>query len=57
MIKEKGHISMGTAALLSGLTLFLPTAPYAELYVFPKLVIPGDAAKIEKGLPDFVKFN
>ena len=25
---------MGTAALIRGLTLFIPAAPYAEFYVF-----------------------
>ena len=44
MMNEKGGISMGTAALIAGLPLFLPTAPYAELYVFEKLIIYNDAA-------------
>ena len=50
MMKEKGSISLGTAALITGLTLFLPTAPYAEFYVFKKLITTNDAAQITKNL-------
>ncbi len=50
MIKEKGSISIGTAALITGLTLFVPTAPYAEFYVFKKLIISNDAAQTTKNL-------
>lgn len=50
MIKEKGSISMGTAALISGLMLFLPAAPYGEFYVFGKLIIYNDAAKTTENL-------
>jgi len=50
VIKEKGSISMGTAALITGLTLFLPTAPYAEFYVFKKLIISDDAAQTAQNL-------
>lgn len=39
MFKEKIHISVGTAALIAGLMIFLPAAPYAEFYVFKKLLI------------------
>ena len=42
MIKEYREISLGTAALISGLTLFVPTAPYAEFYVFGKLIVYND---------------
>ncbi|MDZ7650367.1 MAG: DUF4386 family protein [Cytophagales bacterium] len=55
MIKEKGSISMGTAALITGLTLFVPTAPYAEFYVFKKLIISNDAAQITQNLWDYPK--
>ena len=41
---------MGTAALISGLMLFVPTAPYAEFYVFPKLIISNDAAQTTQNL-------
>ena len=50
MIKEKGNISMGTAALISGLMLFLPTAPYGEFYVFGKLIDYNDAVKTTQNL-------
>ncbi len=52
MIKEKGTISMGTAALIAGLPLFLPTAPYGEFYVFGKLIIYNDAARTTQNLID-----
>ncbi len=55
MIKEKGSISMGTAALIAGLPLFLPTAPYAEFYVFGKLIIYHDAAQTTQNLVDHPK--
>ena len=50
MIKEKGSISMGTAALISALPLFFPTAIYAEFYVFGKLIVYDDAAKTTQNL-------
>jgi hypothetical protein len=50
MIKDKGSISMSTAALITGLTLFVPTAPYAEFYVFGKLIVYDDAAKTTQNL-------
>lgn len=52
MTKEKGGISIGTAALITGLTLFVPTAPYAEFYVFKKLIISNDAAQTAQNLLD-----
>jgi len=50
MIKEKGTISIGTAALITGLTLFIPTAPYAEFYVFKNLLISNNAARTTQNL-------
>ena len=50
MIKEKGSISMGTAALISALPLFFPTAIFAEFYVFEKLIVYDDAAKTAQNL-------
>ncbi|HZH95691.1 MAG TPA: DUF4386 domain-containing protein [Flavisolibacter sp.] len=50
MIKEKESISVGTAALITGLTLFVPTAPYAEFYVFKKLIVSNDAAQTTQNL-------
>lgn len=49
-MKEKGSISIGTAALITGLTLFVPTAPYAEFYVFKTLIIYNDAAQTTQNL-------
>ena len=39
--------SLGSAALIAGIGLLIMvlTAPFAELYVLPKLIISGDAAK------------
>jgi hypothetical protein len=44
--------SINTAALVAGLGLLLMvvTAPISELYVFPKLIVPGDAAQTVKQL-------
>jgi len=50
MIQNKGHISLGTAALIAGLTLFIPTAPYAEFYVFKNLIIYNDAEQTTQNL-------
>lgn len=50
MIKEKSTISIGTAALITGLTLFVPTAPYAEFYVFKKLIVSNDAVQTTENL-------
>lgn len=50
MSKEKEGISIGTAALIAGLTLFVPTAPYAEFYVFGKFIDYNDAAKTTHNL-------
>ncbi len=50
MNAENGNISIGTAALIAGLTLFLPTAPYAEYYVFKNLIISNDAAQATQNL-------
>ncbi|MEP6597746.1 MAG: DUF4386 domain-containing protein [Ginsengibacter sp.] len=49
MIKEKG-ISMRTAALIAGIPFMLLTAPYAEFYVFPKLIKYNDAAQTTQNL-------
>jgi hypothetical protein len=43
-------ISMRTAAWVAGLSLFLPTAPYAEFYVFGKLIIYDDAVQTSQNL-------
>lgn len=50
LILQRPGISMSMAALISGLTLFVPTAPYAEFYVFGKLIDYNDAAKTTQNL-------
>jgi hypothetical protein len=50
MIKDNGHISIGTAAQITALTLFVPTAPYPEFYVFGKLIIHNDATQTTQNL-------
>lgn len=55
MIKEKDTISMRTAALVAGLPIMLLTAPYAEFYVFGKLLISNDAAQTTQNLVNHPK--
>jgi hypothetical protein len=45
MVKENGGISMRVAALIAGLPVMLITAPYAEFYVLPKIIVYKDAAQ------------
>ena len=49
-MKKEQHISVGTAALITGLTLFVPTAPYAEFYVFKNLIVFDDATQTAQNL-------
>jgi hypothetical protein len=51
-MKEKGNISIGTAALIAGFPLMLFTAPYGEFYVFGKLILYSDAARTTQNLVD-----
>jgi hypothetical protein len=46
--------SLGTAALIAGIGLLIMViaAPFAELYVFPKLVVSGNAADTVKNILD-----
>jgi hypothetical protein len=55
MMKEKGGISMGTAALIAGFPLMLFTAPYGEFYVFGKLIVYNDAVRTTQNLIDHPK--
>lgn len=50
MIQEKAGISMGKAALITALPLFIPAAPYAEFYVFGKLIKYNDALQTTQNL-------
>lgn len=45
-------LSLGTAALLAGIGLLLMVlaAPFAQLFVFPQLLVPGDAAQTASNL-------
>jgi hypothetical protein len=52
MTKQWKGISLSTAALISGLTLFIPTAPYAEFYVFKKLITSNNAIQVTQNLLD-----
>ena len=54
-MKEKGNISMGTAALVAGLPVMALTAPYGEFYVFGKLIIYNDGAMTTQNLMDHPK--
>lgn len=44
--------SLGTAALIAGIGLLIMViaAPYAELYAYPKLVVPGNAAETAQNI-------
>src|SRR5215217_3733320 len=47
IIRNPNTTSLRTAALIAGLALLTMAiaAPFAQLFVFPKLIIPGDAAE------------
>ncbi|MBD0331300.1 MAG: DUF4386 domain-containing protein, partial [Chitinophagaceae bacterium] len=44
--------SLRTAALITGIGLFIMViaAPFSELFVYPKLVVPGNAAETVKNI-------
>ncbi|MDB5014560.1 MAG: hypothetical protein JWQ25_2762 [Daejeonella sp.] len=52
MIDSRNKISLGNAALIAGIALAgtVVTAPFAELYVLPKLVVPYEAAITVKNI-------
>lgn len=50
MKNYKGNISMRMVALIAGLKLFFPTAPYAEFYVFGRLVNYNDAGQTTQNI-------
>jgi hypothetical protein len=52
MTNNKNKISLRTAALVAGLGLLLMAiaAPYAELFVYPKLVVRGNATETVKNI-------
>ena len=52
LVKSTNKTSLGTAALIAGLALLtmVIAAPFAELYVFPKLIVPDDAAETAKNI-------
>jgi len=47
IVKSTNQTSLGTAALTAaiGLLIMAIAAPFAELYVYPKLIVPGNAAE------------
>jgi hypothetical protein len=55
MNKEKGSISMRTAAIIAGLPVMLLTAPYGEFYVFGKLINYNNAAQTTQNIVDHPK--
>ncbi len=52
MANTKNEISLRTAALIAGLSILamVIAAPFAELYVFPKLIVRGNAAETTQNL-------
>jgi hypothetical protein len=52
MTKNTNSISLRTAAIIAGLALLTMAvaAPFAELYVYPKFLVPGSAAEIAKNI-------
>jgi hypothetical protein len=55
IMNEKSNISIGTAALIAGFPVMLFTAPYAEFYVFGKLILYNDAAQTTQNLVNHPK--
>jgi len=45
IVKSPHEISLRHAALVAGLGYLLTPTPFAEFYVWPRLVMPGDAAQ------------
>lgn len=52
MTDSKNKISLGTAALIAGFAILtmVIAAPFAELFVYPKLIVPGNAAETAKNI-------
>src|SRR6185369_17898239 len=52
LTNHTSKISLRTSALIAGLGLLLMVlaAPFAELYVYPKLIVSGDAAETENNI-------
>ena len=52
MTNSKNKVSLRRAALIAGLGLFIMViaAPFAELYVYPKLIVAGNAAETAKNI-------
>ncbi len=52
MINSKYKVSLSTAALITGFALLgsVIAAPFAELYAYPKLVVPFNAAETAKNI-------
>lgn len=52
MMRSTNKTSLSTAALIAGIGLLIMViaAPFAELYVLPKLVVPGNATETAKNI-------
>lgn len=52
IVKSANKTSLRTAALVAGLSLLMMViaAPFAELFVFPKLIVPGNAAETAQNI-------
>ena len=52
MVDSANKTSLRTAALIAGIGLLIMVvaAPFAELFVFPKLVVPGNAAETTQNI-------
>jgi hypothetical protein len=52
MMKRTNKTSLSTVALIAGIGLLIMViaAPFAELYVYPKLVVPGNAAETAQNI-------
>ncbi len=50
--RSTNKTSLGRAALMAGIGLLIMViaAPYAELYVYPKLIVPANAAETTKNI-------
>jgi len=50
--RSTNKTSLGKAALIAGIGLLIMViaAPYAELYVYPKLIVPANAAETTKNI-------
>ena len=55
MTNQNDQISLRSAAVIAGLAIFIMVlcAPFAELYVMPKLFVPGNMGETVKNITDY----